>query len=204
MSIFPNSPSLKSKVLYTKYLQWRQMKFIQQDDFKSLPQAAKEKLKASLVANQFTQPFYVWQDPSDQTIYCLDGRHRTLVLEELIAEGHDIPDDLPATFINCADKKEAARLVLVYSSIYARITETGLTDFAQLYDLNLEELNISLDLPGIKLPDAPGMEVNAFDDPGVGVKNQYGVIVMCTGEESQRSTYNKLVEEGFDCRVVVT
>jgi ParB-like chromosome segregation protein Spo0J len=35
-------------------------------------------------------------------------------------------------------------------------------------------------------------------------KEQYGVIVVCDDEKHQEETYNKLREQGFNCKVVVT
>ena len=37
----------------------------------------------------FTQPFYVWEDETG-TLWCLDGKHRTILLEELILEGKEV------------------------------------------------------------------------------------------------------------------
>lgn len=140
-------PSLKSRVLRTEPADWQKFQFIQQDDFKDLSAEARAKLKASILYNEFTQPFYVWQDPDSSIIYCLDGKHRTIILEELKREGYDIPQFLPATFIECADKKEAAKFVLIYSSIYAKITQQGLFDFIKEFDLSYESMISEVDLP---------------------------------------------------------
>lgn len=35
-------------------------------------------------------------------------------------------------------------------------------------------------------------------------KEQYGVIVICKGEKEQEKVYNRLTDEGFDCKVVST
>ncbi len=76
-----------------------------------------------------------------------------MTLERLAEDGHRIPDLLPATFIECRNKKEAAKLVLIYSSIYARITEMGLIDFMKLQELNYDELKFEIDLPGLDRDD---------------------------------------------------
>ncbi|MES2004327.1 MAG: site-specific DNA-methyltransferase [Bacteroidota bacterium] len=138
---------LQSRVLETRNVNWRQFEFIQQDDFKSWSPEAKAKLKASILNNKFAQPFYVWHDPLSGVMYCLDGKHRSLILEELQQDGHKIPILLPATFIQCNDKNEAAHLVLVYSSIYAKITQQGLFDFIQLYDIEYDSIREQMDLP---------------------------------------------------------
>jgi hypothetical protein len=141
-----NQP-LTSRVIKTESAEWKKFKYIQQDDFKQWTPEAKQRLKSSILTNEFTQPFYVWQEPQTNDIYCLDGRHRTLSLEELIDEGHQVPDLLDATFIRCDDKKDAAKLVLIYSSIYARISQDGMFDFMKMYDLDYGEMKLSIDLP---------------------------------------------------------
>jgi DNA modification methylase len=142
--------SLRSLVIETKPVRWKDMGFIQQDDFKDLPAEARLKLKQSIISNEFTQPFYVWQDKKGE-LYCLDGKHRVMILEELQAENYMIPEQLPATFIRCKSKKEAARLVLVYSSIYAKITQQGLFDFIEMYDLQYDKLIEQVDIPEFSL-----------------------------------------------------
>ncbi len=154
--------AIASRVLGTEPVRWRELRFLQDATFKALSETEKQKLKASVLANEFAQPFYVWRDISDGVIYCLDGRHRTMVLEEMIAEGHTVPDVLPATFIHCDSKTDAAKLVLVYSSSYARITEEGLAGFLETYDLNLTELSESISLPEFDLAALlPGGEQDA-------------------------------------------
>lgn len=142
---------ITSRVLKTENIDWRELAFIQQDNFKELSVEDMHKLKSSLVNNNFIQPFYVWED-TDGVRYCLDGKHRTLAQEELISEGVDVPYSLPATFIDCGDKKEAARLVLIFSSFYAKITQKGLFDFKELYNLDLIELKGMMNLPEFSMP----------------------------------------------------
>jgi hypothetical protein len=42
------------------------------------------------------------------------------------------------------------------------------------------------------------------DSPANGYKEQYGVIVVCDGEEFQQEVFEKLTAEGYNCRIVVT
>lgn len=142
--------SLSSRIVGNTHVSWRDLKFIQQDDFKEWTVTEKEKLKASLKHNRFAMPFFVWYNGVDY--YCLDGKHRTIVLEELEAEGVNIPANLPAILIDCADEADAARMVLLYSSSYARVTEEGLNTFMTMYNLkddlldfyNLDGLSMDL------------------------------------------------------------
>jgi hypothetical protein len=43
--------------------------------------------------------------------------------------------------------KEAAELVLVYSSNYAKITQQGLLDFVQNFDLDFPDLKNMMNIP---------------------------------------------------------
>jgi hypothetical protein len=143
----PASSPLRSRIVRTGDIAWRDLNFLQNDDFKDLPESEKQKLKASLLANAFAQPFYVWHDTEADVMYCLDGKHRSLMLRELSEEGHEVPDMLPATFVECADKKEAAKMVLIYSSSYASVTQKGFMGFVSEFDLDLpsmmEQISIS-------------------------------------------------------------
>lgn len=144
--------TIRSSIIKTEPILWRSLEFLQSDNFKALSDTSKEKLKTSLLEGNFSQPFYVWQDPKTETLYCLDGKHRSIVLEELVKEGIDIPEQLPATFIKCKNKKEAAQLVLQYSSIYARVSKEGLFDFMNAFEINWEDMNTHIDLPDFSVP----------------------------------------------------
>lgn len=137
---------ITSRIVKTEPIEWRQLRFLQQEDFKDWSIFEKEKLKKSLVGNHFSQPFYVWEE-SAGILYCLDGFHRTQLLHELIEDGHQVPDLLPATFIECTDRKEAAKLVLQYSSVYAKVTHTGLLDFLEAFQLPFDEVKFEINLP---------------------------------------------------------
>lgn len=137
---------LSSRVIETRPINWRKLSVLQAEDLKDISNEAMDRLKKSIMENLFTQPFYVWLDQNDTT-WCLDGKHRIDALNDLAASGVLIPDELPATFIRCRNKKEASKLVLVYSSIYAKINQQGLFDFIEQYDLNFSELKQTIDLP---------------------------------------------------------
>lgn len=138
---------ISTRIIKTESIDWRSMSFIQSDDFKTWTPEAKQKLKTSVVENNFAQPFYVWYDGRKGDIFCLDGAHRVLILMELAEEGMQVPSKLPATFIKCKNKKEAAKLVLIYSSMYAKVSQTGLFDFMEMYKLDYESMKDQVDLP---------------------------------------------------------
>lgn len=47
-------------------------------------------------------------------------------------------------------------------------------------------------------------EFNNSGEDNFNYKEQYGVIVMCKDEKEQENVYNRLTDEGFECKVVST
>ncbi|MEN9929348.1 MAG: hypothetical protein RLZZ231_1269 [Bacteroidota bacterium] len=136
---------IKSRVLKTVPIKWEELQFVQQENFKEWNNNGDKKLLDSILKYQFVDPFKVWHHEGIN--YCLDGRHRFLDLQKAKESGVDVPVMLPATFIDCSSMKEAAELVLVYSSAYAKITQQGLLDFVQNFDLDFPEMQSMLNIP---------------------------------------------------------
>lgn len=156
--------AVQDRIVKMDKIDWQDLDFIQAEDFKELPEADRHKLKASMLQNNFADPFKVWETEEGK-IYCLDGKHRTLLLKELIHEGVDVPYLLPAIFIDCENKKEAAKLVAVYSAKYAKITEEGFKNFVETYQLDFKELNSFISLQEISLPKLEQkMDIYKLDD----------------------------------------
>lgn len=136
---------IASKVIKTELIKWKELQFIQQDDFKEWIGSGEQKLMDSILKYQFVDPFKVWED--NGVLYCLDGKHRFLDLTKALDNGIAVPEMLPATFVDCADIKEAAELVLVYSSNYAKITQQGLLEFVKNFDLDFPDIANLLNIP---------------------------------------------------------
>lgn len=136
---------ITSKILKSAFVKWKDLKFIQDADFKEMTKDSYRKLRESIITNNFIESFKVWQD--GKTIYCLDGYHRIKVFHELEKEGYEIPETFPADFISCRDRKEAGMYVLVYSSIYANITDEGLYGMIHKQQLSIEELQKQIRIP---------------------------------------------------------
>ena len=140
---------ITDKIIKSELIPWRSMKFLQPEGFKDLTKPAYTKLRQSILNNHFVESFKVWQDK--KTIFCLDGFHRVKVLHELVKEGHEVPDTFRADFLNCQDKKEASKLVLIYSSVYASVTQEGLYEFASLQDLDISSMTDEIDIAGFDI-----------------------------------------------------
>lgn len=136
---------IESRILKLDSIKWQDLKFIQDDNFKEWTPNGEEKLIESILKYQFIDPFKVWEQ--DGTVYCLDGKHRYLDLMHIKEQGYEIPNELPATFVKCKSIKEAAELVLVYSSSYANITQQGLFDFVNKFYIELPKLNDVISIP---------------------------------------------------------
>lgn len=165
-----------SRIIETKDIEWKKAKWFQNESLKELSPEAMAKLKASLNNNSFVMPFHVWKE--GDVIWILDGHHRQKALQEMASEGVVIPDLLPATFINCADKKEAAKLLLIFSSIYAKIENSGLDEFLKMYHIEFDEVKLEIDLPEFSLPRFeqkfnPPIEIEEDEDVFEPVENPF-------------------------------
>lgn len=141
------STEIKNRVLKTELVEWRKLVELQPKNFKELTTINYEKLKQSILKENFVMSFTVWQ--SKDTVYIIDGHHRYKVLDLLEKEGVNVPDKLPCTFIECKDIKEAKKLVLTYSSNYAKVQEEGLYEFLNVNDFDFESLKNEIDIPNI-------------------------------------------------------
>lgn len=144
-----NNTAIQSRVLKTATINWRDLTFIQDENFKEWIENGDTKLINSILKYQFVDPFKVWQD--GDTLYCLDGKHRYLDLLKVEASGIEVPEQLPATFLECKNIEEAAELVLIYSSQYAKITQQGLFDFVEKFKLDIPDLQETMQLPDFSM-----------------------------------------------------
>lgn len=143
------SQSIESRIIKCEPVKWRELTWLQTSGLKDLTKQAYQKLYHSLVNNQFIDPFRIWENKTKQ--YILDGHHRQVVMEAIEKDGIRIPDVLPGVFIDCKDIKEAKKLVLVYSAVYAQVTDEGLYEYISTEELDFDALKLELDLPRLDL-----------------------------------------------------
>lgn len=108
-----------------------------QGGFKDLDDSRYAKLKASILAEGFMAPVFVWRDK------ILDGHQRTTVLER---EGWDVEGDVPVVEIEADDEAGAARKLLKLTSAYGKPQPEGVFDFMTTHDLDLGDF-ADVDLP---------------------------------------------------------
>ena len=98
---------------------WRNIEPLQPEGFKGQTANEKETLKNSIVKNGFHAAFDVWQH--DTKLLSIAGVHRKIALLELAAEGYEIPEQLPCTYIDAKDEAEAAIIILSRNSQHSHI-----------------------------------------------------------------------------------
>ena len=83
-----------------------------------------------------------------------------------------------------------------------KTAELASWDFSAL-EAELAGLDLDMSLFGFETEAAGGEDdAPVITEPSFNYKEQYGVIVMCADEGEQESIYNRLTEEGYECRVV--
>ena len=143
---------LRDRIAHYGFVAWKELKPLQTDDFKTYEPAQIQKLKNSIIKNGFMTPLFVWQNKTDAIL--LDGFHRIIAFKELESiDGVNVPPEVPALFIDCKDRKDAKKTLLLLNSRYAKIQDAALWDFVS--DLNLDELKTEIDIPGMSF-EMPG------------------------------------------------
>lgn len=74
--------------------------------------------------------------------------------------------------------------------------DTELTEeIAVEYDIDIEELGVDVEEVNSDL-DAEQKDLSST------IKNLYRIEIVCKDEEHQENTYNKLIEQGYECRIL--
>lgn len=141
--------NIEDKVIKTEKISWKNFEFLQKATFKDINKDQFQKLKTSIIKNDFIETFKVWQN--GKAIYCLDGFHRCKALESLEQDGYTVPQQMSATFVQCKNKEDAAKKVLIYSSQYASVTDEGLYEFSHDYNINFDDIKLEIDIPKLDL-----------------------------------------------------
>ncbi len=143
---------LVDRILYSKKAKWRKFKWLQNGNLKELSDERTTQLIASMNQQDFVAPFYVWLEKPTGITWILDGCHREKILH--LAESKEVftaPDELTAIYIDCKSKKEAAELVLIYSSVYAQTTRQGLEDFAAENAIDMTAIEAIAPIPFVEV-----------------------------------------------------
>lgn len=152
------------------------------------PQEQIEQIKNSMKEFGNIDPIGVWHDE------IVEGCGRYEALKQMGVK--EIPiirlDDL-------TDEQRRA-----YSLTHNKLTMNSGFDI-ELLDMELAEIEtIDMGLLGFdEEKEGEEQESGAVSaDTSYNYKEQYGVIVLCKDEQEQEAVYNRLAEEGYECKVV--
>jgi hypothetical protein len=127
---------LQNRIIKTENVNWKEIVSLQPDDAKKI--INDDALVLSLKKYGFAQPFYVWEN--DGVLYSVDGRTRHSVLQKL--EGVEVPEELPATFINAKDRQDAILILIdVYNHKNNPFVDDVLIDWIGDEDLTMDDVN---------------------------------------------------------------
>lgn len=168
-----------------------------------------EQIKQSILTFGMVEPI-IWNRLTGNVV---GGHQRLTVLRDL---GHETVE---VSVIEVTEEQEKAlnialnkisgewdddRLSTLLDELAANADDMLLT----LTGFTEEELDEMFDLGDGGVPPSPDEEEDDDRPPSreasFHYQEQFGVIVLCEDEADQRSVYEKLVEQGFSCRVVAT
>lgn len=153
-----------------------------------------DQIKKSIEEFGFNDPIAVWKDNE-----VIEGHGRLIAATEMSLETVPIIrlDDL-------TDNQRRA-----YMLAHNKLTmNSGFNmDLLAMEIADISEIDMSefgFDVSAIEGEFAGAEEDEPVKSAGFNYQEQYGVIVMCKDEQDQEAIYNRLVDEGYDCRVVAT
>ena len=153
-----------------------------------------DKIKLSIIKYGFSFPFFVWNDGKKN--YILDGHGRFATLCKMQKDGYEIPD-LPVVYVDCKDKNEAKQKLLRLNSQYGHMTKESVLDFAEGLDLNFDEIA----LPDTVIDFTFDGEPSETEKKDLDYTESFSVVVQCINEDECEEVFNRLVAEGYKCKV---
>lgn len=150
-----------------------------------------EQIKNSIRQFSFNDPIAVWHDN-----VIIEGHGRLLAVMEM-----DEIDTVPIIRLDGLTDEQRRRYMLVHNQLTMNSGWDEDLLSIELDDIGIDMSEFGFDM-GAQDGDEDGQEPS--DDTGFNYKEQYGVIVMCADEADQEQVYNRLVGEGYECKVVAT
>ena len=161
-----------------------------QEKLKTIDENKFKDLKNSLIKNGLPLGFHIWID-SKEKIWIIDGHHRYLGLKALESEGFYIPP-IPVVKVLAKTKKEAANIVLISNSRYAKMNQDSFSEYLVNMDLSLQDVEY-LDFhefeTDIFKTDFAGIKEESLSD----VEENFNFTIKCKSHEEY-----KQVQEFFD------
>lgn len=145
-----------------------------QGSLKVLSKENLEKIKKSIKKHGFSFPFFVWENPEDAQIYCLDGHQRINALKDLKKEGYSIPQ-LPIVFVEAENIDKAKTKLLAVASQYGKFNEKGFLEFLD-FNLSPEDLVSTFEIPEFDIVDFVGANLLEPDENPEGEEQKTTVV----------------------------
>ena len=130
-----------------------------QGGLKSLSEEDYSKLKTEISERGFSEPISVWQ--SDGKNFILNGHQRLRTVQQMAAEGWEVPE-LPVSLVFASSYKEAKHKLLSLASQYGKVEGEGLYEFIMDAELDPETVFDSFRFPEITFDD---FKTEYFDEP---------------------------------------
>lgn len=144
-------PAITVRCVGSELLPLEDLKPFQQD-LKTLTKVNMGKLIRAMEARGFVAPFLCWRDPSDKTVYLVDGHQRHRALSFLAKAGtHSLPGKYPCVFVDVDNKKALAQVILYINSQYGEMNVDSLHEFDHTFGVDLKDIFGNLDLPQIDM-----------------------------------------------------
>ncbi len=128
-----------------KYIDISELEYFQ-GNLKELSDEAFNKLKNLILKYGFSFPVFVWKDHNE----IVDGHQRVFVVKNLLSEGYTI-GKIPVVEIKAKNRTELAEKLLALNSKFGEMTDDGLYEFLNSYDVNLEDIAEDIDIPDIDI-----------------------------------------------------
>lgn len=154
-----------------------------------------DKIVKSIKQYGFAFPFYIWKH--DGVNHVLDGHGRYNALKKLDNLGFLIPP-LPVVYVDCKDEKSARDLLLRLNSHYGKMDKDSVLEFIGDFDIDVS----NFELPCGTIKFEPELEPIDFGDEETEKKSgNLGILVQCDSEEEMETTFSKLKQAGYKCRM---
>jgi hypothetical protein len=155
---------IQDLIVKTEKVKWQELKDLQPENLKT--NFHSEKTKKSIIELGFAQAIYVWQNPETQELKICDGHLRADLLRELVAEGYQVPEELPCTFLDntkIKTEKEAIKYLLRVFNVKRNPSDSEtLERWLEVMDLSVDE--VAFDDLDIKI-DMDDIEVEKLETP---------------------------------------
>ena len=161
---------IENRIIKTELIKWREIKPLQPDNLKHIFNY--KYIEDSILTHGFSMPFFVWQNGND--IFAVDGHSRIEVLNNL----ENVPEQLPATFINAKDRKEAIEILLeVFNQKSNPIANEVLTEWVEIEQIsvNVQSLNVNIEEV---VYDSGNIDLDSFFEQDNEQKEQKNKIVL--------------------------